>query len=815
MARLSASTIYGKLKATGEAIVNGVLRVKNGITVEGSEDHEYAGIKAGDNANDGHLMLDSNGGNLYLNWDTNDNINLDNNNVVASRDFYSATDGRILLRAEGSNGELGFYDGPNSKWTIRQYNGGDLNLDAVGNIDLKTSTYENGNRIATRNWVGDNYDNYGSFTFEEGDGESTTVSSGERAIIDGGGGLNTELIDTSPAEIQVRHNDTSAQGNVSTGGATVIDDIGLDGYGHVDNINTENRSLDDWANANSAINLGGNDIHNVRQIDGSSGNLRIRFDDNNYFVEIADQNNNREELVTEDTYIDVAGTWIGEDHLGVSDAHHSRYTDSEAVSAVEGSTLSTVEFSSTTAIEFADPGMDLNQTAPFNSLPGSVALLSDTDTTLFQVFESGNVEVPNGQLSEQGNRVATRSWSTSNNINHADLGTTASDDHHSRYADSEAIEAVEYSTIAQLNFNGTNAINYENTNIRVQQLNGYVEYYDKNLGSDNGGGSVLQINEGGNIDIENGNLNIKSGQLDTQGAVIARANTAGNVRLDGNSIEVTYSGNNRYGFSAFHRLDGTRGGYIGYGNGADTMDLQLDNASKLELAGGDLMFGDTTQQNIVDNNDNQRISFKSDNTVIRPSDQHNGVVVTSDVIQMTTNSAHDFRIFDGQNKFSALKYTTSNQLLQVPASNVSMHGETTIEAELSSLQSLSYDTYETVTFDTTTGDPKGEFDETNHQFSPDNSGWYDISISLYLTGGSAGEIVSVRLYDKSVGTAVLFKQKERGGGFVHITANKTIKLNSSDNYEVQVINRNSSNEEITAQSSSTYWTIRSAFDKVN
>ncbi len=85
-----------------------------------------------------------------------------------------------------------------------------------------------------------------------------------------GGAL--EALDDGGNQTTIRHFDTSSQGNVSTGGATVIDDINLDGYGHVTNMNTENRSLDDWAAANANLNLDGNGLYNVGNLNVSSIN---------------------------------------------------------------------------------------------------------------------------------------------------------------------------------------------------------------------------------------------------------------------------------------------------------------------------------------------------------------------------------------------------------------------------------------------------------------------------------------------------------------------------------------------------------------
>lgn len=78
MAKLSSSTIFGKLKTVGDALIQGALTVKNtltvtdtvtaknGIEVEGGTIDQYATIRASSNADNGHIMLDANGGNVYL-----------------------------------------------------------------------------------------------------------------------------------------------------------------------------------------------------------------------------------------------------------------------------------------------------------------------------------------------------------------------------------------------------------------------------------------------------------------------------------------------------------------------------------------------------------------------------------------------------------------------------------------------------------------------------------------------------------------------------------------------------------------------------
>jgi len=103
--------------------------------------------------------------------------------------------------------------------------------------------------------------------------------------------------------------------------------------------------------ARSAIEAG-----NLSSIDGVN-NHRIRFDSNNSYVEIADQSNSRNNLVTHDTYINETGTWLA-DHIGNNSAHHSRYTDSEVRSAIEAGNVDHVQFSNTEDIGLGQIGRD-------------------------------------------------------------------------------------------------------------------------------------------------------------------------------------------------------------------------------------------------------------------------------------------------------------------------------------------------------------------------------------------------------------------------------------------------------------------------
>jgi len=206
----------------------------------------------------------------------------------------------ILARNSGDSGDFGI-----------QFRSSD-------DVNVTAALYETGNRVATRNWVGNNYGDY-SWTVQEGRGsETNTITSGETLEIYGGTDVYVEM--DSNNNLEVSHAGTSGQGNVSTGGSTVIDDIGLDSRGHVTNLNTENRSLDDWNSANSHINIGGNDINNVRQIDDASGSHRIRFNRSSDWIEFTDQSNNRQKIVTQNVYVNTLGAWLSNNPVNNLDA---------------------------------------------------------------------------------------------------------------------------------------------------------------------------------------------------------------------------------------------------------------------------------------------------------------------------------------------------------------------------------------------------------------------------------------------------------------------------------------------------------------
>ena len=72
------------------------------------------------------------------------------------------------------------------------------------------------------------------FTLAGDSGSSQTISHGNTLSIIGGSAISTASADTDT--LRINHDDTSSQASVNNSGRTFIQDITLDGYGHVTGI---------------------------------------------------------------------------------------------------------------------------------------------------------------------------------------------------------------------------------------------------------------------------------------------------------------------------------------------------------------------------------------------------------------------------------------------------------------------------------------------------------------------------------------------------------------------------------------------------
>jgi hypothetical protein len=232
------------------------------------------------------------------------------------------------------------------------------------------------------------YDSSGSFVPQARlQNDSITVTAG--TDLTGGGTVSLG------SSVTINHADTSTQGNVSTGGATVIDDIGLDGNGHVNNLNTQNRSLDDWAAANADLNIGNNDLYNVTEV--RDGGTVMRIDDGSDRVEFEDGSANRTtDVLANRYYIDALGAWITDNPVSGLDADTVDGNDASDLSApnstqntkIEGgydapiSKTKVAPSNSTTWITYFNPQREMEaiRVTPISSFSSSSSKMRITDS---------------------------------------------------------------------------------------------------------------------------------------------------------------------------------------------------------------------------------------------------------------------------------------------------------------------------------------------------------------------------------------------------------------------------------------------------
>jgi len=72
---LDTSDVDGRYVNRDGDSMSGELSLEQGLSVEGSTDHSYNGIRS-TTSNSGHLMLDSNSGNAYINWEDDGDVYL-------------------------------------------------------------------------------------------------------------------------------------------------------------------------------------------------------------------------------------------------------------------------------------------------------------------------------------------------------------------------------------------------------------------------------------------------------------------------------------------------------------------------------------------------------------------------------------------------------------------------------------------------------------------------------------------------------------------------------------------------------------------
>ena len=151
----------------------------------------------------------------------------------------------------------------------------------------------------------------------------------------------------------------------------------------------------------------------------------------------------------------------------------------------------------------------------------------------------------------------------------------------------------------------------------------------------------------------------------------------------------------------------------------------------------------------------------------------------------------------------------------VETGSLSATGMTNVRAVLSSTQSLTSGNAETVAFDSTPRDTRGEFDTSTNAFSPDETGYYNVGAYLTLTSGNDGDGVLLELRED--GSNIVSKDlKWQSGIFGRYSASISvngIELSSGSSYTVSIRN-DDSDDEIRSESQRTFYLITDSGHRV-
>ena len=217
------------MKFIGQFIQDFIARFRNDVFLED--------VDSGTIASGGNLGLDSN--NKIVKAAVPTDTNTQNTYAISCVDGDNSDEEKIRLTQGGADG--GATD--------------DIVLEAGTGLSIARSS----DKITFTNTVSDtNTNRLTEFTLEANSGSSQTIAHGDTLTIEGGNAISTEISGTDT--VIVNHDDTSSQASVSNSGATFIQDITLDTYGHVTGITSADAVEGDITAVVAGTNLSGGGV---------------------------------------------------------------------------------------------------------------------------------------------------------------------------------------------------------------------------------------------------------------------------------------------------------------------------------------------------------------------------------------------------------------------------------------------------------------------------------------------------------------------------------------------------------------------------
>ncbi|MGB0141443.1 MAG: beta strand repeat-containing protein [Luminiphilus sp.] len=242
----------------------------------------------------------------------------------------------------------------------------------IQDITLDTYGHVTGIATATETVTDTNTNQLTTFQLEDGDGTEVTISHGKEVKFVEGGGIDINWTDTStgsdgdPYDLTFTHADTSSQASVNNSGRTYIQDITLDGYGHVTAISSATETVtntDTTYSAGSGLSLSGTTFSHSDTSSASSVN-------------------NSGRTYIQDITIDTYG------HVTAISSATETVTDTNTTSLPIENSAGTTQFTATdtTGLQFVGSGAT---SVAFDSTNKRVTI-SSTDTNTNTTYSAGS-----------------------------------------------------------------------------------------------------------------------------------------------------------------------------------------------------------------------------------------------------------------------------------------------------------------------------------------------------------------------------------------------------------------------------------------